>query len=228
VNSPLALVTVLAALLMSGQAAAQEHVRLQTPDGATIAADLYGAGARGVVLAHGGRLTKADWAPQARILAARGFRVLAFDFRGFGESPLPPPALQGDGALPFDVLAAVRYLHSHGAQTVAVLGASFGGSAAADASAASAPGEIDRVILLAHGSSSHPELIKGRKLFIVGRDDTDGSGTVRLTEMRKDYERVPPPKQFLILKGSAHAQFLFRTDQGERLMNEILKFLSEP
>jgi dienelactone hydrolase len=228
VNSSLALVTGLAALLMSGHAAAQEHVTLQTPDGATIAADLYGAGARGVVLAHGGCLTKADWAPQAGILAARGFRVLAFDFRGFGESPVPPPALRGDEALRFDVLAAVRYLRSHGAQTVSVVGASFGGSAAADASADSAPGEIDRVILLAHGSSSHPELIKGSKLFVVGRDDTDGSGAVRLTEMRKDYERVPPPKQFLILRGSAHAQFLFRTDQGERLMSEILKFLSEP
>ena len=227
-NRLLTIVAVVAGLLVSGQAAAQEHVTLQTPDGATLAADLYGTGARGVVLAHGGRRTKADWAPQAKILAARGFRVLAFDFRGFGESPVPPPALQGDEALRFDVLAAVRYLHSHGAQTVSVIGASFGGAAAADASADSAPGEIDRLILLAHGSSSHPELIKGRKLFIVSREDTDGGGTVRLTEVRKDYEKVPPPKQFVILQGSAHAQFLFGTDQGDRLMSEILKFLSAP
>jgi len=228
VNRLVTLMMVVKGLLLSGQATAQEHVTIRTPDGATIAADLYGAGVRGVVLAHGGRFSKADWAPQANILAAHGFHVLAFDFRGFGESPAPPPSLQGDAALRFDVLGAVRYLHRHGARTVAVVGASFGGAAAADASADSAPGEIDRLILLAHGSSDHPELIKGRKLFIVARDDTDGSGTARLTEMRKDYERVHPPKRFVILKGSAHAQFLFRTDQGERLMREILRFLKEP
>jgi hypothetical protein len=32
----------------------------------------------------------------------------------------------------------------------------------------------------------------------------------------------------VILEGSAHAQFLFQTDQGERLVREILRFLSEP
>jgi len=32
----------------------------------------------------------------------------------------------------------------------------------------------------------------------------------------------------VILDGSAHAHFIFQTDQGERLMSEILRFLSEP
>jgi len=32
----------------------------------------------------------------------------------------------------------------------------------------------------------------------------------------------------LILNGSAHAQHIFETDQGARLMAEILRFLSEP
>jgi len=36
------------------------------------------------------------------------------------------------------------------------------------------------------------------------------------------------PKELIILDGSAHAQFLFDTDQGEHLMREILRFLSEP
>jgi len=51
--------------------------------------------------------------------------------------------------------------------------------AAADASVASEPGEIESLVLLAHGSSSHPELIKGRKLFVVGRGygrQWDGAG----------------------------------------------------
>jgi len=32
----------------------------------------------------------------------------------------------------------------------------------------------------------------------------------------------------MILDGSAHAQFLFETDQAERLMTKILEFLSAP
>jgi hypothetical protein len=36
------------------------------------------------------------------------------------------------------------------------------------------------------------------------------------------------PKELIILDGSAHAQFLFATDQGARLMREILRFLSQP
>jgi len=36
------------------------------------------------------------------------------------------------------------------------------------------------------------------------------------------------PKELVILDGSAHAQFLFATDQGARLMREILRFLSQP
>jgi hypothetical protein len=70
--------------------------------------------------------------------------------------------------------------------------------------------------------------MKGRKLFIVSRYDTDGSGTFRLTEMREDYKKVPPPKRFVVLNGSAHAQYLFKTDQGDRLMKVILQFLSAP
>jgi hypothetical protein len=38
--------------------------------------------------------------------------------------------------------------------------------------------------------------------------------------------RGHPPKALIILDGSAHAQFLFQTDQGERVMREILHFLS--
>ena len=39
---------------------------------------------------------------------------------------------------------------------------------------------------------------------------------------------LPEPKKLLVLEGSAHAQFIFSTDQGARLMQEMLRFLSEP
>jgi pimeloyl-ACP methyl ester carboxylesterase len=216
----------LATLLLFGAAAGPQHVSFPTADGGIVYADVYGTGERGVVLAHGGQFNKESWEKQAQALAQNGFRVLAFDFRGWGQSRGPQSKARGDG-VEYDVLAAVRYMHQTGAKTVSVVGASFGGGAAADASILSKPGEIDRVVLLAAWTDKPPEKIKGRKLFIVARDDADGSD-LRLPHIRRNYEKAVGPKELIILDGSAHAQFLFATDQGDRLMREILRFLTAP
>ena len=218
----------MAALVLAGLAAAQERVSFPTQDGGVVYADLYGEGGRGVVLAHGGQFDKASWEKQARALAKAGFRVLAIDFRGHGQSRGGGQAKSPYNDLDLDVLAAVRYLRKTGANAVSVVGASMGGGAAADAAVKAEPGEIDRLVLLAHSAIKQPERMKGRKLFITSRGDTQADGSPRLVKIREQYERAPDPKELLILDGSAHAQFIFATDQGERLMREILRFLSEP
>jgi len=202
-----------------------EQVSFPTQDGGLIYANLYGKGDRGVVLAHGGRFTKESWEKQAQVLVKAGFRVLAIDFRGRGQSRGAPETNPNVDGSRFDVLAAIRYLRQNGAKTVSVVGASFGGWAAADAAVEAKPGEIDRLVLLAHSPIDKPEQIKGRKLFIVCRDDANDAG-LRLPRIREQYEKAPDPKELVILEGSAHAQFIFATDQGERLMAEILRFLS--
>jgi pimeloyl-ACP methyl ester carboxylesterase len=210
-----------------GQAAtAQEPISLRAEDGWTIAADAYGTGNRGVVLVHGGQFTKRDWAKQAHALVDAGFRVLAIDLRGFGRSKNGPPSLNRE-ATSLDVLAAVRYLRSRGAQAVSVIGASMGGDAAADALGAAPAGEIDRVVLLAHGAYGPPEKLVGRKLFVVTREDANAAG-LRLPRIQAQYDKAPEPKELIVLDGSAHAQFVFAGNQGERLMREILRFLSAP
>lgn len=125
------------------------------------------------------------------------------------------------------MLAAVRYLRKDRAKTVSVVGASFGGDAAGDASGEAEQGEIDRVVLLATGAYTPPAKLKGRKLFIVARDDLGPGDIPRLPKIRAQYEKATEPKELVILDGSAHAQFIFETEQGERLMREILRFLSE-
>ncbi len=50
----------------------------------------------------------------------------------------------------------------------------------------------------------------------------------RLPKIRAQYDKAPEPKELVIPEGWAHAQFIFQTDQGERLMREILRFLSDP
>jgi pimeloyl-ACP methyl ester carboxylesterase len=110
---------------------------------------------------------------------------------------------------------------------VSVVGGSFGGAAAGDASINAPPGEMDRIVFLGTAPNLPAEKLKSRALFMVARDDAN-SGGPRLPGIRAQYEKAPQPKELIILDGSAHAQFLFRTDQSARVMREILRFLSTP
>ena len=215
------------ALVLTVLTPAQQNVWLAADDGGRVCADLYGHGNKGVVLAHGGRFNKESWRDQASFLASAGFQILAIDFRGFGCSK--GPGREDFDTAPFDkdVLSAVRYLKAHGAKKVSVVGGSFGGSAAGDASIKSARGEIDRIVLLGAAPNLSAAGLKSRALFIVARDDRNDSG-LRLPGIRAQYERSPEPKQLIVPDGSAHAQFLFQSDQKDRVMQEIVRFLSGP
>jgi hypothetical protein len=95
----------------------------------------------------------------------------------------------------------------------------------AGASIESAPGEIDRLVLIAGSAEDPGDKLKGRKLFIVARDDANAAGP-RLPRIRAQYERSTQPKELVVLDGTAHAQFIFDTPQADRLMAEILRFLT--
>jgi pimeloyl-ACP methyl ester carboxylesterase len=203
------------AFLLTQLVSAQQTISFPTQDGGQICADLYGNGDRAVVLAHGGRFTKASWQDQARTLVSAGFRVLAFNFRGFGCSTGPGQADFDNAPFENDVLAAVHYMKTNGVKTVSVVGGSFGGSAAGDASIKSGPGEIDRIVFLGAAPNLPAEKLKSRALFIVARDDANDDG-LRLPGIRAQYEKAPQPKE------------LIQTDQSDRVMREILRFLSMP
>lgn len=98
----------------------------------------------------------------------------------------------------------------------------MGGGAAARAAVEAKPGEIDRLVLLAHAPIEGPERMKGRKLFITSGGDPIAG------KVRDQFEGATEPKKLVILDGSAHAQNIFSTDQGERLMSAIQQFLSSP
>ncbi len=213
--------------LFASLAAAQEHVSFPTADKGLIYADVYGTGNRGLVLAHGGRFTKESWARQAPAFVAAGFRVLAFDFRGIGQSRGPGQSDLYTAPLQLDVLAAVRFLRETGCKSVSVIGGSMGGAAAGDASIASPPGEIERLVFLGAAPNGPADKLHSATLFIVARNDSSGDGP-RLPGIRAQYEKAPQPKKLIIVEGSAHAQFLFGTAQGDRVMREILRFLSSP
>lgn len=204
---------------------APQLVRFTTSDGATIMGDLYGAGLRGVVLLHGGRFNKGSWVRQARQIADAGYRVLAIDFRGYGDSKGPGQQDIFSAPLYLDVLGAVDYLRKNGATTVAAIGGSLGGGAAADAVAAQS-GAIDRLVLVGATPDCPPEKLTLPKLYIMTRNDSSGDGP-RLPGLQAHYAKAPDPKALIILEGDAHAQFMFDTSHAERIMREIVRFLGE-
>ena len=217
--------SVIAGLALSGwvgKAVAASETLFSAADGAPLSGRTYGHGRHAVVLVPGGHGVGETWDLQAQRLARAGFRVLAMDYRGRGRSRGVVP---NDEKAHLDVLGAVRHLQMEGAPLVSVVGASWGGWAAGTA-AITSPGLIDRLILIAHSPFSAPEKLGGRKLFIVARDDRVGSGTLRLKDIREQFDLAPSPKELIILPGAAHAQFLFLTAEGERLYREILRFLS--
>jgi pimeloyl-ACP methyl ester carboxylesterase len=198
------------------QRAEQFHeVSFATADSGIVFANMYGEGDHAVVLAHGAIFNKESWDTLARLLSSRGLKVLAIDFRGYGKSK----AGSKSRALYEDILAAIRYLHREGSKRVSVIGGSMGGGATAQAAVEASEREIDRLIFLSPAPIQNPDLIKGNKLFIASEDER------LVSRIKKQYKNAPEPKKLVLLKGSAHAQHIFKTDQSEQLTKLILEFL---
>jgi dienelactone hydrolase len=220
------LATGLAILMVTASACAQRLVSIPVPGTTShIDADLYGSGVRAVLLAHGGRFHKESWRAQAQQLAGDGFLVLAIAFRGDGFNPDGTPAALGsDQDNAADVLAGAAYLCSLHVKSLAAIGASLGGDAVGNAQAHSA--DFDRMVFLGSEGGSAPEKLLGNKLYLVAREDASGSGP-RLPGITEHFDRAPQPKRLVVVEGTAHAQYLFATDQGPRVLREILSFLAE-
>ena len=88
--------------------------------------------------------------------------------------------------------------------------------------AATGDASFNRLILLAPPPTGVAgELRAGRTLFVVSEGE-------RLRDsVRRDFESAPDPKRLEVLPGDAHAQQVFKTDQGERLTRLIVEFLTE-
>jgi len=202
---------------LTAAAQAPKDVSFPTADGGSVDADLYGTGTRGVVFAHGAIFNKQSWRPLAQRLAAHGFRALAIDFRGYGASrPGSDP-----NALDQDVIAAVKWLHAQGVESVSVVGGSMGGGASGQAATELPPGAIDKLVLLSPMPIDDPQDLKAASILYIASRDESLAPTVRA-----QYARAPKPKKLVLLDGSAHAQNIFATSQGPHLADVIVKFLA--
>ena len=165
---------------------------------------VWGEGDKGVVLSHGAAYDAASWEDQGQELAENGVVALAVE-----------------DTSPENLRSAVDYLEKeYSVQSAALIGASAGAGSVLRA-AEKYPVEVDQMILLS-GNGDISGLGEYPKLFVA----SEGEGIAE--EVRRMAEEAPGDEnEALILPGDAHAQAIFQTEEGERLMQVILERLEK-
>src|SRR5205085_8909516 len=144
-----------------------------TSDQVQLAGLLYGHGKTMVICSHMYHTNKDIWSTSGipQRLAVLGYQVLAYDFRGNGDSAGTADASKLD----VDLRAAVDFAHQQGATKIVLMGASMGGTASLKV----ASEEQVTVVISLSGpqelgislSADEVKAIKVPKLSVVGDND---------------------------------------------------------
>ena len=199
-----------------------EVVRLRTADGVEIVGAVEGSGHFGVVLAHQGDATLCDWLFFARLLADRGYLVVAIDLRGFGASGSDSSTKHD-----LDVMAAAEELQRRGAAGVVLVGASLGASAVLAAGAEMSPPPAGVISMSAPDRFGDVDAVgavldlTAPVLFLVS------DGDVRFVPSARALYRAAgsADKKLEILKGFDHGTDLLQFDVGAKVERLMLDFL---
>jgi dienelactone hydrolase len=204
-------------------------VRFRSSDGVRLSGRLFGSGHTGVVLSHMIRSDQQPWWWMASVLADHGIMTLTYDQRG--TCPGGPAGCSAGtldpGATDQDILGAVDYLRSRGADRVIIGGASLGGTASLWV-AAKHPEAVDGVFTLSAVPFFPPFDITGKviaaigdpKLFVAGERDPSAGPYVA------GWKRAArPPVQAVVLPTSTHGTDLFADpDFSVRVRSVVLRF----
>jgi pimeloyl-ACP methyl ester carboxylesterase len=202
-------------------------VRLRASDRARLLGVSLGSGRIGMALGHESDGTLCNWMPFARVLMRNGYRVLAFDFRGWGSSPGVGSARRA--RLDLDFAAAAARLRKLGAEKIVFAGASLGANAALAAATEVTP-RVSAVISLSAADSTFSSRLDGNAtvpkltvpvLFMVAEGDSGFAD-----DARKLYEQtLAVDKQLLIVPGGAHGTFMLRGAAGAGPRAAVLDFV---
>jgi pimeloyl-ACP methyl ester carboxylesterase len=218
-----------------GESVKAELVWFKASDGSPLDGALIGSGPRGVVLAHGYPGDVCDMLGLGWHVARRGFRVLVFDFRGFG---LSPRAEEHEAINHFsaDLAGAADLLRERGAKKVFLVGWSFGGTAVAAAAPVLDPrpdGVVDisgpaNLEFAFPGAEDMNALARASKLespllYLTARGDT----RVPVPEARALVRRAPvKDKRLYVFAGDYHAgALLFESPDAQRVNRLLFDFL---
>jgi len=202
-----------------------ELVNFTTSDNITLAGTLFGEGDLTVILAHMGMpgSDQQSWQPFAQSLAAQGYTVLTFDFRGRGNSA----GLLEYNKLPYDMDAAIQFLNERGYSRIVCIGASMGGTACMRAAL-----DYDLVGLgviasvLSNGkpnevSTNEIQDLDLPKIIVYGMYDFP---TV-LMDMKKISEIAPEPKMVQVYQTYEHGTNIFKTEYGSQFAELLFNYL---
>ena len=207
-------------------------VTFESRDGVVLEGRLFGDGSTAVVLSHMRPDDQRAWFAFANRLADQGYLVLTYDFRGYCPG--------GDGgcshgdlhvsAIWQDVLGAMDFVRSQGATSVALVGASMGGTASLVA-AGQQGSDPDVVVTLSapasiEGLNADAALLQrvtANKLFVAGVGDPSGAAA----SAEELYQMAPPPKRVEILPADDHGTDLLTGPQGEAVHRLIESYLTQ-
>jgi pimeloyl-ACP methyl ester carboxylesterase len=227
-------------------------VAFQAEDGTKLLGRLWGEGEVGVVLAHGfSELTgQDDWLPFPGILAAQGYHVLTFNFRGFCSTDGCSGRRMELGNNWLDVVAATELLEERGAKRIFLIGGSMGGIAVFRA-AETALDDVEGIVSIStpqFPSQYYPEFdeppendvtearlqaIQAPKLFIAGDGDAQltAAGVIRFADdARSMAAAAAGDVEVLIVDSTAHSHELVTAADPSvvvEVREAILRFLAE-
>jgi pimeloyl-ACP methyl ester carboxylesterase len=213
-----------------------KQVTFKTSDGVLLSGHLFGSGTSGIVLSHMYPADQKSWYPTAKKLAASGYLVLTYDFRGYGASA-------GNKQIEYidrDVLAAVKKISEAGATDLVLIGASMGGTASLMVAAWLFAGQLSpaeapsvRTTIAGVATLSAPVTFMGLSaeksvpgiycplLFVAAKGDAGAEGALELEHLSSnagDMEIVP---------GDEHGTALLEGGQASKVYNLLLEFLKK-
>lgn len=199
-------------------------VSFTTSDHVKLTGLLYGQGKTMVICSHMNGTSLAVWRDSGlpQRLAVLGYQVLAYNFRGFGDS---------DGefdntTLDVDLSAAVSFAHQQGATRIVLMGASMGGTASLNV-ATKEP--VAALILLSspqafgvNVTDGDLKTMKVPMLFMASEGDDEFA-----TEVKHMYDIATSPKEIYIYPGTGHGTEIFGGDNGDGPAQRILHFIQQ-
>ncbi len=193
-------------------------VSFSADDGITLRGHVFGAGDVWIVLSHMFPDDQTAWYPFAGELAGRGYHVLTYDFRGYGESDGQKQIDRIDR----DLLAAVGYVKRQHPRRLLLLGASMGGTASV---IVASQGVADGLITLSapitfHGLNAGDSPLALPTLFISSELDDDNQVSAQTL-----FDNASGERSIDIVPGSAHGIGLLSSHQASQVRADIFKFL---
>ena len=198
-------------------------VKIKASDGATLAATYYSPGkpGPGLMLLHQCNRDRSAWAAFAKSAAARGYHVMAMDYRGFGESEGQPfDNFQAQQAViaekwPGDVDAAFTWFIKQPGVDNERIGAA-GASCSVNQSVllASRHPEVKTVVLLSGGLTPQARtyLQKSAWMPVLASASDDDGDAVNTMQWILGWSRNPSNK-FVQFKAAGHGTDMFAVEK---------------